>query len=360
MVDNPYQVLGLGNEASSEEVKTAYRRLAWRYHPDQNPDDPKAEATFKEVANAYEILRDPAKRRAYHRYSASRGAGVGAPDAESLGDLLDILTSMFVGKKSKKRTKGRDYQITVAITFLEAHQGVKRAIEAPHKQMCSQCGGSRNQPGSKTECCDLCSGTGRQTKTRGIFGRTEGCSACFGTGKRAVQPCDACSGQGTISVMEPLEINVPPGVRQGQKLVWKGKGEKARSRAASGDLVVAVEVKGHPLFERSGDHVTCAIPVNIAQAALGAKIEVPTLTGKVHMRVPEGTQSGCVFRLPEKGFQVQGADRRGDQLVTLCVETPVGMTPRQREILEEFGRITGTVNHPDRRGFLARMKRLFL
>jgi molecular chaperone DnaJ len=360
MVDNPYQVLGLSSDASPEEVKSAYRRLAWQFHPDQNPEDPGSEAKFKEVANAYEILGDPTKRRAYHRYRASKETGSGAPDIENLGDLLDILSSVFGQKKPKKWTKGRDYQITVSVTFLEAFLGAKQTIEVPQEEVCSRCKGNRNQPGSKVECCDFCGGAGRKARSRSIFGRSDTCSMCGGSGERVVQPCKTCSGRGMISVMESLEINIPAGVRRGQKLIWHGKGEKGRSGAKSGNLAVVVEVESHSLFERSGDNVICSIPVNISQAALGAKIEVPTLTGRVHMRVPEGTQSGRVFRLPDKGFQIQGADTRGDQLVTLRVETPVGMTPRQRELLEEFGRISGDANHPERRGFLDRMKRRFL
>ena len=183
---------------------------------------------------------------------------------------------------------------------------------------------------------------------------------CGGTGERVVRPCKVCSGRGIISVMEPLEVDVPAGVRAGQELVWRGKGERGPSGAASGDLIVVVEIAKHPLFQRNGDRITCTIPINISQAALGAKIEVPTLDGRVHMKIPEGTQSGCVFRLPGKGFQVQGADKRGDQLVTVRVETPVGMTSRQRELLREFGHISGDATHPVRRGFLERMKRLFL
>lgn len=369
MAEDLYDVLGVTREASLDEIKSAYRKLARKYHPDQNREDPDAEEKFKQVAAAYEILGDESKRAQYDRFGATGGFGPGGQGFPGGGagfgdinDLFDILGSVFGGagpRGGQRAARGADFRIDLKVTYEEAAFGARKNVETPTWDLCGTCDGSGAKPGTSTSRCDLCGGSGQMRVQQGFFVMARPCTKCGATGKYIPSPCSTCGGDGHVQSTTTLEVDVPAGVRDDQKLRWEGKGAPGSRGAPPGDLYVVVKLKEHSLFEREGDDVRCTIPLSFTQAALGGKVDVPTLDGKVVMSIPAGTQSGKVMRLRKKGFPAIAGGNRGDQLVTLVVETPINLSERQKEILEELAELSGEEVHPERKGFFQRMKDLF-
>lgn len=361
---NPYEVLGVSRDADESEIKAAYRKLAIKHHPDKNPDDPEAEKRFKEVGHAYQILSDPEKRSAYDRFGTTEGFGQQGFDGagfDGMGDIFDLFSSMFGGGggRSRRGQRGADFQMEMEITFVEAAQGVTREIQIPAFVDCETCEATGAAPGTKPETCTTCDGRGQVRVQNGFFSMVRPCSRCGGSGQYIPKPCKDCAGKGIRQVEELLEVTVPPGVNTGQKLRWTGRGGPGSDGGPPGDLYIVMRLEEHPLFERDGDNVICTIPISFTQAALGGKIDVPTLEGKVNMSVPAGTQTGRIFRLSGKGFPSISGRGTGDQLVHVVVETPVKLNDRQKELLAEFAAESGEDVHPERKGFFERMKKIF-
>lgn len=363
---DPYEVLGVNRDAELSEIKSAYRRLAVKHHPDKNPDDPEAESRFKEVGQAYSILSDPEKRSAYDRFGTTEGFGAqgfgGGAGFEGMGDFFDLFSSMFGGAggaRARRGQRGADFQMEMEVTYVEAATGVTREVEIPAFVDCDTCDASGAAPGTKPETCSTCGGRGQVRVQNGFFSMIRPCTKCEGSGQYIPKPCTDCGGKGLRQVEETLEVEVPPGVDTGQKLRWTGRGGPGADGGPPGDLYIVIRLEDHPLFEREGNHVVCTVPISFTQAALGGKIEVPTLEGKVNMTVPAGTQTGKIFRLSGKGFPAINGRGTGDQLVEVVVETPVKLNERQKELLAEFAEEGGEDVHPERAGFFARMKKIF-
>lgn len=345
-----YEVLGVSREASAEEIKKAYRKLARKHHPDANPDDPEAEAKFKEISEAYVVLSDTEKRAGYDHFGhegvgAAGGqsyTGGGFGDMGGFGDIFD----MFFGGSARRRTgaeRGSDIRTDLEITLKEAAFGLEREIRVPRVETCGTCGGSRAAAGSKPQTCSTCNGTGQiQFSQNTPFGRimqTRGCDRCNGTGKIIDKPCPTCHGTGHIRKTRNIKVNVPPGVDNGSRLRLAGEGEAGKMGAPSGDLYVYIHVKPHRVFKREGDDLICDMPISFAQAALGDEFDVPTLDGQVRLKIPEGTQTGTIFRMKGKGIPHINGYGQGDQHVRVKIATPSKLTDRQKELLKEFSSI---------------------
>ncbi len=322
-----YDILGVDRRASQAEIKSAYRRLALRYHPDQNPGDTHAEERFKEVSKAYDVLGDPAKRRAYDRLGGQRGTpGGGGSGFESLGELFEVLNSVLSAglgglKPKSSRTKGEDIRVSLSISLEDAYRGVRRDVTVPRRRACSRCGGSGAEPGTSLRPCPECDGQGRVRMQQGLFSLMRDCKNCRGRGRVPETACRRCKGEGSIEATELLPVDVPAGVRHGQTLRWSGKGAPGLRGGESGDLLVELQVEPHPLFQRDGQDIHLVMPISFTQASLGAKVDVPTLDGQVRMKVPPGTRSGRVFRLRGKGLPPVKGRPRGDQYVRLKVRS---------------------------------------
>lgn len=374
-----YEVLGVEKNASDSEIKKAYRRLAMKYHPDQNPGDKAAEERFKEVNEAYEVLSTPEKKARYDQYGFAGvdpnfnpgfGGGFGGGGAGfGFGDLGDIFNDFFGGgfgggsARKNAPQKGQNVVAQVELTFEEAAFGVEKEIRVGVVEDCSKCGGTGCAEGTSPQACPTCGGTGTVRTTRqtafGMFSQTASCPKCGGTGKIIQKPCPACKGKGKVRRNKKLSVQIPAGIDSGQSVRVRGEGSAGINGGPSGDLLVNVTVRKHDLFERDGANVLCEMPISFAQAALGADIEVPTLDGKVRYHVPEGTQTGTTFRLRGKGMYYVGYKTRGDQFVTVVVETPTELTREQRELLQRFENSVGADAQPKRSSFFEKLKKGF-
>lgn len=358
-----YEILGVEPDAEPSEVKAAYRRLALKYHPDQNPGDDRAEDRFKKVTHAYEVLGDREKRRAYDRLRKRRGAGgeTGVP-FQNFSDLFDVLNSVIsagfggLARRGSSR-RGEDIRVELSVTLEEAMTGVRRDVSVPRPRECERCSGTGAEPGTKLRRCDNCEGKGQVRIQQGLFSLMRDCEDCFGRGRIVDTPCRRCEGAGTIEGSELLPVDVPPGVWNGQTLRWSGKG-KTGPDGKSGDLLIDIDVESHELFERDGQDVHLKYPVSFTQASLGAKVEVPTLDGRVRMNVPAGTQSGRVFRLRGKGLPAIGDRGRGDQYVRLRVKSPDEFSRRQEEVRGKYGSTSGSRSGKPK-GIWNRVRELF-
>jgi len=369
-----YEVLGVSKDATTDEIKKAYRKLARRYHPDANPGDQNAEAKFKEINEAYVVLCDPEKRASYDRFGHADtngqgfggfgGFGEGFGEFGGIGDIFD----MFFGGGGRRRTgpeKGSDIRTDMEISLKDAAFGLEREIKVPRVETCGTCGGSRAAAGSKPQTCPTCGGTGQVQYSQSTpFGRivqTRTCDRCHGAGKIIDKPCPTCRGTGQVRKTRNIKINVPPGVDNGSRLRLAGEGEAGVRGGPPGDLYVYIHVKPHRIFQREGDDLICEIPVSFTQAALGDELEVPTLDGKARLKIPEGTQSGTVFRMKGKGIPHINGYGQGDQHVRVKVVTPVKLNDRQKELLREFSRIENERQHGSSdKSFFEKMKDAFM
>jgi molecular chaperone DnaJ len=349
-----YEVLGVARDVDAARLKKAYRELALKYHPDQNPDDPDAESKFKEVSEAYTVLSDPEKRARYDRRGFDDGGGGVGVDLSAFTELFDSLFGDLFGRK-KARAAGRDLRYTLELSFEEAALGVKKTIKFPARVECETCGGSGAKGGEAgLKTCTSCNGRGEIKMQQGFFSLNKKCLTCGGTGKVVETKCESCSGAGTVEKEREFEVSIPAGAEDGAMRRVAGQGEPGRHGGAAGDLNVIVRVKPHPFFRREGDVVVCEVPITAVQAALGGVIDVPTLDGKVEMRVPPGTQSGTIFRLRGKGL---GSGTRGDAHVRLMVETPTALSEEQRALLEKFQGTLKDEQSPARTRFLSQTKK---
>jgi molecular chaperone DnaJ len=374
-----YEVLGVPKTASEDELKKAYRKLARKYHPDVNRDNPKeSEEKFKEINEAYEVLSNTERRQQYDQFGhaafdGSQGGGPGGfgggfgAGAGGFGDIFDMFFGQsgfgFGGSRAPGPERGADLRYDMEIAFEQAAFGLETEIQVPRTEDCSACHGTGAAPGTHPETCPQCKGTGQtQVVQNTPFGRmvnVKTCDRCRGEGKIVHSPCQECHGRGKVRNRRRIKIKIPEGVDTGSRLRVAHEGEAGLRGGPPGDLYVYIFVKKHKLFTREGDDVICEVPISIVQATLGDEIEVPTLDGKVQLRVPEGTQSGTTFRLKEKGIPHLRGHGRGDEHVRVKVVTPKALTDRQRELLLEFAQIGGENVNPEEKGFFKKVKDAF-
>lgn len=356
-----YVILEVSRAASGDEIKQAYRTLAMRYHPDRNPGDPVAEDSFKEASEAYAVLSDPDKRSQYDRYGHaafdSSGPGFEPGDFGAVSDILEGLFGEVFSGGRRRRRSGRDLTYDLEISFGEAALGVDTTIEVNRPADCTVCDGAGAKPGTPIHVCNVCQGRGQVKYQRGLFAAARPCHACRGTGKKIPTPCDACKGTGSKMRPESMSVKIPAGVQDGAVRTVRGAGEASPS--GNGDLHINIKVKDHALFRREGADILISIPISFPQAVLGASIDVPTLDGRVVMKVPPGTQSGKVFRLRGKGIPVYGGYGKGDQLVTVVVEVPQQITRKQRKLITDLAQEIGDEAHPQQASFLRKLRGLF-
>jgi molecular chaperone DnaJ len=365
-----YEVLGVDRRADDAELKKAYRQLAMEHHPDRNPDDSVAEEKFKEASEAYAVLSDPEKRTQYDQFGHQGVGGGGFHGGQGFGDVGDMFNDLFgdlfgaaMGGRGARRggrgQRGADLRYDYPIDLHDVLDGHDATLELAKTVACDTCEGSGATPGTQPERCDRCQGTGQAIFQQGLFRISRPCDECRGEGSVVRDPCDECRGSGRTEGVKTLKVPIPPGVENGMRLRVAGQGEAGISGGPAGDLHVVIHVREHEMFEREGAHVHLEVPIPFVQAALGAEVEVPTLDGKVMLRVPEGTQSGKLMRLRGKGLPSVGSAARGDQIVRIFVEVPTSLTERQRELLGEFADESGTEISPMARGFLDKLRDLF-
>lgn len=336
-----YEALGVPRTADEETLKKAYRRCAMKHHPDRNPGDKQAEAAFKECKEAYEVLSDPQRRRQYDQYGHAAfehgmGGGGGGPQFHDVGDIFgDIFGNIFGGGGQRGPRRGADIGYAMELDLEDAVSGVDQRITLPMLEECAKCHGSGSTDG-KLETCGTCQGHGQIRMQRGIFSMQQACPECHGRGQVIVSPCPACHGNGRVHGERTLDVKVPAGVDNGDRIRLAGEGEAGPAGAPPGDLYVEIHVREHPIFQRDGDDLHCEVPIRITQAALGDTVRVPTLKGEAEIRVPAETQSGKVFRLRGKGVKSVRSRSEGDLYCRAVVETPVNLTAEQRELLEKF------------------------
>jgi len=360
-----YELLGVSRNASEEEIKKAYRKLALQYHPDRNPGDKQSEEKFKEVSEAYQILSDAEKRAKYDQYGhAAFGDGSPFPGGfdftAGFEDVFgDIFGEFFGGGARHGRGRGDDLRYNLTLKFEEAVSGTEKKIKIPRHGPCETCHGSGAKAGTAPQTCPTCRGRGQVSFQQGFFSVSRTCSQCHGQGTIVKDPCANCGGSGRLRNLHTLNVKIPGGVDTGSRLKLRSEGESAPAGGAPGDLYVVIQVEPHPIFLRENLDILCDVPISIAQAALGAEIDVPTLNGKVKMKIPAGTQSGKVFRMKGKGVNDVQGYHQGDQHVRVSVETPTHLTARQKELLKEFATAGGEDVNPMAKGFLDKMKDLF-
>jgi molecular chaperone DnaJ len=385
-----YEVLGVERTVSPEELKKAYRKLAIKYHPDKNPGDKAAEEKFKELGEAYEALSDPQKRAAYDQYGhqafdprmragGGRPGGGGGGGAGGFHDPFDVFREVFGGGRGGDifesffgggggggeaadptgPARGSDLRYDMEITLEEAATGAEKQIIVQKPAVCETCSGSGAEKGSKRVRCQQCAGRGRVVMSRGIFSIQQTCPRCEGAGETIEKPCKSCGGDGRVNKAATITLRIPAGVDTGTRLRSNGNGEAGQRGGSAGDLYVVLHVAEHDVFKRDGDDLHCSVPVSFTQAALGADVDVPTLTGKAQIRIPAGTQTGTTFRLKGRGVKNVQGYAQGDLLVTVTVEVPTKLNAAQRAKLEEFAHLCDDSVHPQGRGFFEKAKAFF-
>ncbi len=364
-----YETLGIERTADQQTIKSAYRKLAMENHPDRNPDNPEAEARFKEVSEAYEVLKDGDKRAAYDRYGHAAfeqggGAGGGGFGGANFTDIFEEMFGDFGMRGGGRRQSGRgaDMRFNLDITLEDAFNGTQATIEVPGWQSCAACGGNGAEPGSSPETCPTCNGAGRVRAQQGFFTIERTCPTCGGQGQIIRNPCQACGGSGRTRKDKTLQVNIPAGVEDGTRIRLANEGEAGTRGGPAGDLYVFLSVAEHRFFERHGADLYCQVPVPMVTAALGGEIEVPTVEGgRSRVKIPAGTQSGHKMRLRGKGMSVLRSTMRGDMYVDILVETPVNLTKKQKDLLTQFAEEggDGAKHSPQSEGFFAKVREFF-
>jgi molecular chaperone DnaJ len=367
-----YDVLGIKRGASDAEIKSAFRRLAKEHHPDRNPGDKTAEQKFKEINEAYEVLKDEQKRAAYDQFGhaafegGGRGPGGFGPDfSSSMSDIFDDLFGEFMGgrrgpRQRTARERGADLRYNMEITLAEAYTGKQAQIRVPTSVTCETCSGTGARAGSRPTTCQTCGGSGKVRASQGFFTIERTCPTCQGRGETIDDPCPECHGQGRVTKERTLAVSIPPGVEDGTRIRLAGEGEAGRRGGPTGDLYIFLSIKPHEFFQRDGADIFCRVPISMTTAALGGHVDVPTVEGsRVRMPVPAGTETGKQFRLKGKGMPVLRSKVHGDMYIQVEVETPKNLTRKQRELLEEFERESNKETNPASSGFFARVKEFF-
>lgn len=370
-----YEVLGVSKSASDDEIKKAHRKLAKKYHPDLNRDNPEAAEKFKELNEAYEVLSDSSKRAKYDQFGFAGvdpsygGGGAGGYGGFDMGDIGDIFESFFGGgfgggsSRSSRRNapqRGETISKTVMLSFEEAAFGCEKELTIDRISTCDDCGGSGAEKGSSAQTCPNCGGSGTVTQAQrtalGVFQTQTTCPNCQGKGKIIKKPCPKCAGMGRVRKQHKLKVNIPAGIDDGQSIQLRGQGNAGINGGPTGDLIVTIGIRPHPVFQRDGANVICEIPISFAQATLGDTLQVPTIDGQVEYKIPEGTQTGTVFRLKNKGIQNINGRGRGDQYVKVNIEVPKNLSSEQKKVLRHFEEMTTGANLSQRESFWDKVK----
>ena len=367
-----YEVLGVARDVNEADLKKAYRRMAMKFHPDKNQDNPEAEAKFKEAKEAYDVLSDAQKRAAYDQFghagvdpSAAGGAGGfggGANFSDIFGDVFGDIFGAGRGGGRSRAYRGSDLRYNMELSLEDAVFGTSVKIKIPTLVTCETCNGSGAKKGSEPVTCSTCGGTGQVRIQQGFFSVQQTCPHCHGNGKMIQDPCGTCHGQGRVEERKTLSVKVPPGVDNGDRIRLTGEGEAGENGGPPGDLYVQISVKPHPIFERDGSHLLCQVPISVATAALGGELEVPTLNGRVKLKIPEETQTGKLFRLRGKGVTPVRGGPTGDLLCKVMVETPVNLTEKQKDLLRQLDDSMGEDNNthnPQSRSWMDGVKKFF-
>ena len=366
-----YEVLGVNRDASDQDIRKAYRRLAMKYHPDRNPDDVKAEDQFKEAKEAYEILSDAERRAAYDQYGhagVDPSVGMGGAGAAGFGGFADAFGDIFgdifgAGGRTRSNVyRGADLRYNIEISLEEAARGTESRIRIPTMDECDMCHGSGAKPGTSPVTCPSCHGHGQVRMTQGFFSIAQTCPKCHGSGKIVESPCTACSGHGRVKRQKTLSVKIPAGVDEGDRIRLSGEGEAGVNGGPAGDLYVVIHIRAHDVFTRDGNNLHCEMPISFTRAALGGEIEIPTLDGYAKIKVPSETQSGKVFRLRGKGIKGIRSSTHGDLMCHVVVETPVNLTARQKELLaelEEINQSDASHHNPRAKSWMDKVKEFF-
>jgi len=366
-----YEVLGVNKGASADDIKRAYRRMAMKYHPDKNPGDKEAEGKFKECAEAYEVLSDPQKRKRYDQFGHSglKGAGMhdfsrmNVEDIFSMFGFDDFFGDIFGRRSHRERrsspSRGFDLETTVELTLKNVAEGVEKTIEFTRQDTCPDCNGSGCAKGSQPSKCPGCGGSGQVARGGGFFQMVSSCPRCKGTGQVITDPCKKCKGTGRIARKRSVNVKIPAGVHEGQGVRVVGEGEPGRQGGPRGDLYCYVKIKPHEFLQRNGNDLIAVIPISFTQAALGTRIEVPSLNGTKQLKIPAGTQYGNIFRIRNEGLPNINTGRKGDQLVQVTIETPVKLSTKQKELLREFAKTENKTILPKSKRFLEKLKGYF-
>ena len=375
-----YEVLGVQKGASDDEIKKAYRKMAKKYHPDLNPGDAEAEKNFKEVNEAYEVLSDSNKKARYDQFGhagvdPNYGAGSGGYgggfsggfDFGDIGDIFDMFSGGFGGFGGSRRAnpnaprRGADLHTSLTIDFFEACKGAHKEVRVTRQEACEACHGNGCAPGTSPEVCPDCHGTGtvqvRRQTPMGVFATSSPCPKCGGKGRIIHQPCKDCRGSGMVRKKKTIQASIPAGIDNGQTISIRGQGNAGKNGGPAGDLLITITVRPHELFRREGTSVLCEAPITFTQAVLGAELEIPTIDGKVKYTLPEGTQSGTTFRLKGKGIPSINGRGRGDQYVTVYIETPKNLNKEQKEALKKFAETMGESNYEEQKKFFKKFKK---
>ncbi len=346
MTKDYYELLGVSRDAAEVEIKKAFRQLAMKYHPDRNPDNKASEEKFKEINEAYSCLIDPQKKANYDRFGYAEGAAQGySPFGAGFGDVFEDIFGdffgTFTGQHRARPTKGNDLRYDLGITLMEAAFGAEKTLEIPRWEMCDECSGSGSAPGKAPATCPNCKGAGQIRVQQGFFSISRACEKCGGSGKIITDPCKVCNGVGKVKKFRSIHLKIPAGVDTGSRLRVSHEGEMGLHGGPHGDLYIYIYEEEHPFFKREGNDLYCEVPISFSQATLGTEVEVPTIDGTAKIKISSGTPSGRVFHLKGKGVQRLGGYGKGDQIVRVYVDVPKSLTPRQRELLEEFAHISG-------------------
>jgi len=364
-----YEVLGVTRTAGDAEIKSAYRKLALQYHPDRNPDNADAEESFKECSEAYSVLSDQQKRAAYDRYGhdAFTNGGGGGTSGYQQVDLSDLFSEMFGigdlfggrGRGRSRAQRGGDLREDLTIAFEDAAFGVEKEVTIRRRELCETCKGTGGAGGKGPSTCRQCNGQGQVRYQQGFLSMARTCPVCQGTGTLIENPCGKCHGQRVVARQHKLQVKVPPGVEDGTRILYNGHGNAGLDGGPAGDVYIVLHVTEHAFFERDGKDLYCAIPISFTQAALGAKLTIPTLEGDATIDIPESTQTGTTFRLRKKGMPVLNSTGRGDLFVRVKVSTPEKLTKQQRELMEQLAATLGQENRPEKNGLLDKVKDMF-